>query len=58
MWTPQPDPTGQSDPRMMSSTRSAFDLELEQHKFLEESQYENKNSITTRGSMHQIGNQK
>ncbi len=33
---------------MIDSPCDIFDLELEQHKFVEESQYENKNPVSTK----------
>ncbi len=40
--------TGLSNLRMIDSPRDVFDLEFEQHKFVEESHKENKNPVSTK----------
>ncbi len=46
--------TGLSSLHMIDGPRDVFDLELEQHKFVEESREEDKNPVSSRGSVHLI----
>ncbi len=45
---------GLSNLCMIGCPCSVFDPELEHYKFVEKSQYKNKNPVSTRGSMYQI----
>ncbi len=47
MYTPQTDQTGLRILLMINSPCSIFDLELKQHKFVEESREENKSPVST-----------